>query len=65
MSTATFITSLQIASLIMMLGTIDAFFVEKAATILFILSFATFARCSIFISKNEKWLTRINNQNNN
>lgn len=47
-----------------MIGTADALFVEKAATILFILSFATFARCSIFIEKNEKRLTRYSKKNN-
>lgn len=60
MNNATFITSLQLLSLIIMIGTAEALFSSIAATFAFIISFATFASCSIFIKKNEKWLIRLN-----
>ena len=65
MNYATLITSLQIISLITMIGTADALFSKIPSTLIFILSFAIFARCSIFISKNEKWLTRIEERSEN
>lgn len=61
---AVLITSLQIISLITMIGTAETLFVNSIATIFFILSFITFARCSIFISKNEKWLARTKTKEN-
>lgn len=48
---------LQFASLITMLGTAETLFENTLHTILFISAFVLFARCSIYISKNEKRLT--------
>ena len=61
---AVMITSLQIISLIMMIGTANELLISNTATIFFIIAFATFARCSIFISKHEKWLTRLSRKQN-
>lgn len=62
MNNATFITSLQILSLIIMIGTAEALFSSIAATLAFIISFVIFARCSVFINKNEKWLIRLSHK---
>ncbi|MBR4065809.1 MAG: hypothetical protein IKJ97_03555 [Bacteroidaceae bacterium] len=54
------IISLQITSIIIMAGTATMIFKSDIATILFILSFIVFIRCSIYIEKNKKRLLREN-----
>lgn len=49
---------LQFVSLIIILGTAESLFTNRIATIAFATSFVTFARCSIYISKNSKRLLR-------
>jgi hypothetical protein len=62
MNNATLITSLQVLSLIIMIGTAESLFSSIAATSAFIISFVIFARCSIFINKNERWLARLSHK---
>ena len=54
------IISLQITSIIIMAGTATMIFKSDIATILFILSFLVFIRCSIYIEKNKKRLLEEN-----
>ncbi len=54
------IISLQITSIIIMAGTATMIFKSDIATILFILSFLVFIRCSIYIEKNKKRLLKEN-----
>lgn len=53
---------IQAISFILMLGTAEQLFTNIIPTIVFILSFVMFARCSIFINKNEKWLMKENRE---
>lgn len=53
---AKILLSLQLASLIIMLGTAELLFVKTVPTILFVTSLAIFFKCSIYISKHEKSL---------
>ena len=53
---AKFLIALQIASFIVMLGTAEQLFTKTLPTIFFMLSLLLFAKCSIYIGKNEKWL---------
>lgn len=57
------IISLQITSIIIMAGTATMIFKSDIATILFILSFLVFIRCSIYIEKNKKRLLKENENN--
>lgn len=52
------IIALQFAALMIMVGTAESLFDKLPQTILFIASIAAFAMCSIYISKNEKWLLK-------
>lgn len=47
---------LQLTSFVIMLGTAELLFVKIFPTLLFLTSLAIFIKCSIYISKNEKWL---------
>ena len=51
---------IQLACLIVMLGTAEGVFICKAHTILFAISLFLFGRCSVYICKNEKRLLRDN-----
>ena len=53
---AKLLIALQIASFIVMLGTAEQLFTKTLPTIFFMLSLLLFAKCSIYIGKNEKWL---------
>lgn len=53
---AKILISLQLISFIIMLGTAEQLFSKLFPTIFFIASLVLFAKCSIYISKNEKWL---------
>ena len=55
---AKILISLQLTSLIVMLGTAELLFVSTIPTIVFITSLALFAKSSIYISKNSKRLLR-------
>lgn len=59
---AKILISLQLTSLIVMLGTAELLFVSTIPTIIFITSLALFAKSSIYISKNEKWLLNDNDE---
>lgn len=59
---AKILLSLQFTSFVIMLGTAEQLFVNVFPTIIFLISLALFAKCSIYISKNKKWL---NNDYNN
>lgn len=59
---AKILISLQLTSLIVMLGTAELLFVSTIPTIVFITSLALFAKSSIYISKNEKWLLNDNDE---
>ena len=48
--------SLQLTSFIVMLGTAEQLFTNILQTVFFLTSLLVFAKCSIYISKNEKWL---------
>lgn len=50
----------QLASFILMIGTAERLFSSLTATIIFIIAIATFAKSSVYINKNEKWLLREN-----
>ena len=54
---AKILISLQVTSFIIMLGTAEQLFVNLLPTIFFLVSLVLFAKCSIYIGKNEKWLT--------
>lgn len=56
----TTLMSIQFTSLVLMIGCTDALLCEILPSFLFILSFAAFAACSIYISKHEKELIRDN-----
>ena len=53
---AKLLIALQIASFIVMLGTAEQLFTKTLPTIFFMLSLLLFAKGSIYIGKNEKWL---------
>lgn len=53
---AKILISLQLTSFIVMLGTAEELFTNTLPTIFFLTSLLLFAKCSIYISKNEKWL---------
>ena len=53
---AKILLSLQLTSFVIMLGTAELLFVKIFPTLLFLASLAIFIKCSIYISKNEKWL---------
>ena len=53
---AKLLIALQIASFIVMLGTAEQLFTKTLPTIFFMLSLLLFAKCSIYIGKNENWL---------
>ena len=55
---AKIIIALQLAGLILMLGTAENLFNNLISTIIFTASLLLFIKCSIYISKNEKWLLR-------
>lgn len=55
---AKILTTIQFISLIVMIGTAEELFASLLHTLLFSVSFIAFAQCSIYIGKNEKWLTR-------
>ena len=57
---AKILISLQLASFIIMLGTAEQLFVNTIQTIVFLTSLALFTKISIYISKNEKWLIKDN-----
>ena len=59
---AKILISLQLTSVIVMLGTAELLFVSTIPTIVFITSLALFAKSSIYISKNEKWLLNDNDE---
>lgn len=59
---AKILISLQLISFIIMLGTAEQLFMNILSTIFFLISLAVFAKCSIYINKNEK---RLNNNYNN
>lgn len=50
--------SLQLTSIIVMAGTATMLFNSAIATILFLLSFFIFIRCSIYIERNKKRLLK-------
>lgn len=54
----------QTASFILMLGTAEHLFTGIISTIVFVSSFALFVKSSIYINKNEKWLLRNSNADN-
>ena len=49
---------IQIASFLLMLGTAEHLFTGIISSIIFVLSFVMFARSSIYINKNEKYLLK-------
>ncbi len=51
---ASTLTTIQIASLALIVGSAEGAFEELLPGIIFILSFITFALCSIYIGRNEK-----------
>lgn len=53
---AKILISLQLTSFIIMLGTAEQLFSNTVSTIFFLTSLLLFAKCSVYISKNEKWL---------
>lgn len=48
----------QFATFLIMIGTADRLFTTPMATLVFFAAFLIFARCSIYIGKNEKWLIK-------
>lgn len=52
------IIALQFVALMIMVGTVESLFDKLPQTILFIAAIVAFAMCSIYISKNEKWLLK-------
>lgn len=61
MKTTTLMT-IQFLSLVLMIGSAEELLFKMVPSVLFILSFATFAACSIYISRHEKELIRENNR---
>ncbi|MBQ8336724.1 MAG: hypothetical protein IJY44_04255 [Bacteroidaceae bacterium] len=55
--------TIQLISFIAMTGTAERLFSAVAPTVIFLLSFIAFVRCSIYINKNEKWLLNEGNKN--
>ena len=55
---AKILISTQLISFLTMLGTAEHLFTNIIPTIIFITSLALFAKCSIYINKNEKRLLR-------
>lgn len=53
---AKILISLQLTSFIIMLGTAEQLFSNTVSTIFFLTSLLLFAKCSVYIGKNEKWL---------
>ena len=54
---AKILISLQMTSFVIMLGSAEQLFTKTFPTIVFLMSFIVFAKSSIYIGKNEKWLT--------
>lgn len=52
------ILTLQVISLLVLIGSAEDFMERITATLFFILSFMIFASCSIYISRHEKELLR-------
>lgn len=50
----------QFAMFLAMIGTADSLFTATLPTIIFFTAFVIFARCSIYISENRKWLVKKN-----
>lgn len=55
---AKILITIQLTSFIIMLGTAEQLFTKTFPTILFLLSLILFAKSSIYIGKNEKWLIK-------
>ena len=55
---ATILIVVQFAALMTMVGTAESLFTRLPQTIMFIAAIITFALCSLYISKNEKWLLK-------
>lgn len=49
---------LQLSSLILTLGTAEHIFTNIYSTLIFTISLICFAKCSIYINENEKWLLK-------
>lgn len=61
MRTTTLMT-IQFLSIVLMLGSAEGLLCDTLPSVLFILSFAAFAACSIYINNHEKELIRDNNR---
>ena len=48
----------QFTTFLIMAGVADSLFTSVMSTIIFFTAFTIFAKCSIYISKNEKWLIK-------
>lgn len=59
---AKILITLQVTSFIIMLGTAEQLFVKIFPTMVFLTSLILFAKSSIYIGKNEKWLTNNSNE---
>lgn len=64
MKTTTLMT-IQFVSLILIIGSADGLLCSIVPTIVFFISFATFAMCSIYIGRHDKELIRENNRRYN
>ena len=62
---ATILITIQFISLIVMIGTAEDVFTTIFPTLFFSLAFIVFAQCSIYIGKNEKWLIKDKQIENN
>lgn len=55
---AKILLTLQLTSFVIMLGSAESLFSGTIGTLVFFTALAVFAKCSIYINRNDRWLLR-------